>query len=147
MPDSYAGSIAVSSFQFQPSARHAEPPRTKACRERYNRLTTANDQVTKPDDSTVPWKTAACHYLDVIVDVINKAGPNPTRAAVGAAAQTLPAREYFGVLSGSFAPGKTDYQDGLRLMQWDRENGTSNGCNASKSHCWNEHGDAFDPAT
>lgn len=142
MPESYAGTIAVSYFQFGPN--HPEPPRTQACRERYMQIT--GEELTR-EDSSVAWKIGACLYLEMIADAINAAGPNPTRAGVGNAVQTLTARDYFSVLGGSFGPGKTDYQDIARLMQWGRADGTNTtGCNARKTHCWNENGPAFDPA-
>jgi len=139
MPDSFRGAIAVSYYGFAPGPAHPESATGKSCRDRWNALTGSNLQPTGQDYANI---AAVCVNVALLAQASRVAGANLTRASFSGAVQSLRSFDWGG-LGGSFAPGKTDYGDAVRLMVWDKPNGTTSNCTSNNAYCWNDDGPAF----
>ncbi len=117
MPDSFEGALAYTSFRTgEARAGRAEPAHDKACRELYEQR--AEDRL---DRTTIEYfyAVSACGIVGLFERGMTGAGPNPTRATLSQALQSLGTFDVPYGSTGSFRPGKFDAPDSTRRVRWD----------------------------
>jgi ABC-type branched-subunit amino acid transport system substrate-binding protein len=122
---SFDGAIGFTSGAM-PVGDTGESASEATCREDYNEEADGKDLAAGEESAITP----ICAAVDMFVAAAQAAGSDLTRASFVDAMQNLGDTEFPGVLPGSFAPGKTDFSDGLRPIRY------SNSC-----HCYSPAGD------
>lgn len=112
--ESFDGAIGVLGAQSETSP---ETPGTTKCREDYNEATTTDD-IPPGVQSAVP---TLCNNVLILERALTDAGDDLNTRTLIQAVEGIGTDlddKMAGLLSGSFGPGKTDYEDQLQPVRW-----------------------------
>lgn len=128
MPSSYDGTIGVTSTRVG-EYRLGRPPTPVAqgCIDRWNALT-GSPLVPNEADETI--MLGVCGSVDTFAAAARAAGPDLTRAGLSAGFANLGQVEFPLLAPFTWAPGKLDGGDQVRLVQWHFE------LDGEECKCW-----------